>query len=136
MSSGNRTHPVATAAEICLRIGTIFAAVGCLIIWYCGLVVANPDNVALMSYKIWGLRIAFSGSLYMVFAPVVRFTYTKYLWRHHFILITIGLLIMLNTHDALEKIQLFNTPTSFFIFTGPFLVFLIFGTSGKRTQVQ
>ena len=124
MNPENKSHPVATLAEICLRIGTLFAAVGCLVIGYCALVGATPDNVALMSYKIWGLRIAFGGSLYMIIAPVVRYSYMDYLWRHHYVLMVTGFIILLHSEGSLDEINMFSRPVTFIIAATP-LIFVI-----------
>ncbi len=121
MNSENKSHPVATLAEICLRIGTLFSAVGCLLIGYCALVGTTPDNVALMSYKIWGLRVAFSGSLYMIIAPVVRYSYMDYLWRHHYALMLIGFIILLYSKGSLEELEVFKSPGTFIVMMLPLI---------------
>ncbi len=125
MNNGNRTHPIATTAELCLWVAIFFAGTGCLLIGYSAVVGATPDNMTLMSYKIWGLRIAFTGSLYMILAPLVRFKYTEYLWIHHYVLMVLGFMILMKAGDSLNEINEFKSPMGPLIAVTP-LLFAVF----------
>lgn len=124
MNNRNTSHPNATIAELCLWVAVLYAIGGCLMIGYSASAGATPENVLLNAYKIWGLKTAFTGGLYMVFAPIVRFMYMHYLWKHHFVLMSIGFIILMNTSGSLGDTGEFGSPMTLLIIASPFLAVL------------
>ncbi len=111
MDPSKTPHPLATAVEICFRIGIVMAMVGVAFIAFTS---QGPVySQMLMSFQIFGYKMAFSGGMYMVCAPAVRYLLMNYLWKFHFVCIFIGLFIVTRTGSSLLQAKLMDTTVAF-----------------------
>ena len=104
-------RPLATAAEMCFRIGILMAMVGVAFIAFTQQ--GQVYSQQLMNFQIFGYKMAFSGGMYMVCAPAVRYLITNYLWKFHFVCIFIGLLLVTRTGSTLLQEELMDTTVAF-----------------------
>lgn len=111
--------------ETCFMLGIVMVAIGVAIFALWKNDQLDLANEYIYMLLIWGFMIAFAGSAYMVFSPVVRHTLNLEVRGYHYPAIFIGLCVMIYTGSTLIRSQMLGIEVFLMLFIPPIMTLVM-----------
>lgn len=104
MNSRNQKNVLqATFIEVCFLLGVAMTILWVVILVMWKLNVFDLENAYVRSLILWSFKMGFSGAVYMVIAPAVRYGLNMAVRSYHCICIFLGLCILTFTGSNLTR---------------------------------